>query len=112
MILRCTAKLLQLLGANPRSLAEVPPDPEDWYANLLYLDRRKCLLVTHAGSLFSVLAAAVRKAELTPLGPWIVRLIERELETEDLPVDIFGPLHPLDLINRPDSRPQRTRLHE
>ena len=44
MILRCTKKLLTLIG--PRQLIDYPPDGEDWYANLLWLSGRKCLLVT------------------------------------------------------------------
>jgi hypothetical protein len=29
------------------------PDPEDWYANLLWFERRKCLLLTHSATLFA-----------------------------------------------------------
>jgi len=32
-----------------RELTAAPPDPDDWYAILLWLDGRKCLLLTHAG---------------------------------------------------------------
>ncbi|MFN2615181.1 MAG: hypothetical protein ABR552_10255 [Actinomycetota bacterium] len=36
-------------------------DPENvWYANLLWFDRRKCLLLTLAPTLFSVSVADVR----------------------------------------------------
>ena len=35
MILRCTVKLLKLLGVTTRSLDELDPDDDDWYANLL-----------------------------------------------------------------------------
>jgi len=44
VILRCTKNLLTLIG--PRQLIDYPPDGEDWYANLLWLSGRKCLLVT------------------------------------------------------------------
>ena len=70
------------------------PNDADWYANLLWLDRRKCLLLVHAGTLFSVFAPDVRKAHLAPIGPLVVRLIERELHAEDLPLDCFGDLDP------------------
>lgn len=33
------------------------PDPEDWYANLLWLDRRECLLLTHSATLFTIFEA-------------------------------------------------------
>src|SRR5487761_230235 len=34
----------------------------------------------------------VSKADLTPIGPFVVALIERELQIEDLPLDTFGSL--------------------
>lgn len=92
MIVRCTAKLLDLLDGRRVTLVEVDPSPNDWYANLLWLDRRKCLLLMHAGTLFPVLAADVRKRDLQPLGPFVVRLIETELARERLPADVLGRL--------------------
>ena len=35
MIVRCTAKLLNLLGKRTSTLVEAPPSDDDWYANLL-----------------------------------------------------------------------------
>lgn len=92
VVLRCTAKLLNLLGARERDLAALEPSDADWYANLLWLDRRKALLLAHAGTLFSVFVTDVSKADLVPLGSLVVRLIQRELRTEGLPLDTFGNL--------------------
>jgi hypothetical protein len=92
VVLRCTAKLLNLLGARDKDLAAPAPSDGDWYANLLWLDRRKCLLLAHAGTLFSVFVADVRKADLLPLRSLVVRLIQRELRSEGLPLDSFGNL--------------------
>ena len=92
VVLRCTAKLLNLLGAREKDLASLEPSDADWYANLLWLDRRKCLLLAHAGTLFSVFVADVHKAELLPLGSLVARLIQRELRAEGLPLDTFGNL--------------------
>lgn len=69
MIVRCTAKARTLLGV--RELAEVEPSDDDWYLNLLWFDRRKCLLLAHVGTLFPVFVADVRKADLTPLDLWL-----------------------------------------
>jgi hypothetical protein len=52
MMLRATAKLLTLL--RPTSLAVADGRPEDWYANLLWLNSGKCVLFTHAGTLFAI----------------------------------------------------------
>jgi hypothetical protein len=92
VVLRCTAKLLNLLGARANDLAVLEPNDADWYVNLLWLDRRKCLLLAHAGTLFPVFAADVRKAELLPLGSFVARLIQWELRAEGLPLDAFGNL--------------------
>lgn len=49
VILRCTSKLLAVIGPAIVAKPAPAPDGEDWYANLLWFDRRKCLLLTHAG---------------------------------------------------------------
>ena len=83
--------MLALLGRSV-SVTEVPASDEDWYANLLWLDRRKCLLLTHAGTLFSVFVPDVRAAELRPLGPYVTGLIAEALRSEGLPSDALGLL--------------------
>jgi uncharacterized protein DUF6933 len=52
MLLRCATKMLALLGVRPAALVEAAPTCVDWYLNLLWIERRKCLLLTHAGTLF------------------------------------------------------------
>jgi hypothetical protein len=96
LTLRCTGKVLKLLDrtAGRLTLISAAASDHDWYINLIWLDRRKCLLMTHAGTLFSVLAVDVRQADLNQIGPLIVALIERELGAERLPIDTFGQLDP------------------
>ena len=94
MILRCTGRVLALLGGHAVTLTEPPPSDDDWYLNLLWVDRQKCLLLTHAGTLFSVFVAGVRKADLRPIGPYVVKVVEAELRSEHLPPDALGRLHP------------------
>ena len=93
MILRCTGKLLKVLKPKG-SLLEAPPSPEDWYANILYVQGRKCLLVTHAGTLFSVFIPDVRAAGLRPIGATIVPAVQSALVAESLPEEAFGALEP------------------
>jgi hypothetical protein len=88
VILRCTKKLLTVIGS--RQLIDRPPDGEDWYANLLWLSSRKCLLLTHAATLFTVFEADVRAADLRDPGRLVTGLISRELRCEQLPADAFG----------------------
>lgn len=77
-----------------RELATAQAGPEDWYANLLWFDGRKCLLVLHAGTLFPVFAADVRAAQLRPLGPWLAATIAGQLRAEQLPPDALCALDP------------------
>jgi hypothetical protein len=92
MVLRCTAKMLALLGARPKDLVTIEAGDEDWYANLLWLDARKCLLLAHADTLFSVFVPDIRKADLVPIGPSVVGFIHEELEAESFPLDRLGAL--------------------
>lgn len=94
MIVRCTRRLLDLLGGRDLVTAAATPTDDDWYANLLWIDRKKCLLLTHAGTLFSVFVADVRKADLTPIGPLLVDAVAAELRAERLPTDALGTLDP------------------
>ena len=94
MVVRCTKKMLNLLGGRSITLSELPPTDDDWYLNLLWIDRQKCLLLTHAGTLFSVFRAGVRSADLRPIGNYLVATIETELRAESLPTDTFSELQP------------------
>lgn len=93
MVIRCTSKLLDLLGKRS-SLVEVPPDTTDWYANLLLLDRRKCLLITHADTLYSLFVADIRVSDLLPVERRLVELLTGALLEEGLPIDALGSLAP------------------
>ena len=59
MILRCTKRLLAVLGPGHVAEPGPTPDAEDWYANFLWFDRGKCLLHTHAATLYTVFEADV-----------------------------------------------------
>ncbi|WP_226356538.1 hypothetical protein [Pseudonocardia sp. ICBG601] len=89
MIVRGTAKVLALVRP-PDPLPDLDPAPDDWYANLLRIQRRNCLLLTHATTLFSVFRPAVTAAELRPLGPFVSAAIRTELLAEGLPPDALG----------------------
>ena len=90
MILRCTAKGLRLL--DPQDLITATPGGSDWYLNLVWSNRRKCLLLVHAGTLFPVFIYDVRVADLCPIGPYIAGQIAEALQDEGLPPDRFGDL--------------------
>ena len=60
--------------------------------NLLWFERRKCLLLAQAGTLFTVFAPDMRKVDLMRVGAVAVRLISHQLDVEELPPDTFGLL--------------------
>jgi hypothetical protein len=91
VILRCTRKLLTVLGSAVAEPAP-PPDPEDWYANLLWFDRRTCLLLTHSATLFTIFEADVTASGLRATRQLVTGLIGRELRREELPPGTFGDL--------------------
>jgi hypothetical protein len=64
VVVRCTKKRLDLLGDRKLMLSELPPSDEDWYLNLVWIERQKCLLLTHNGTLFTVLRTGIHVADL------------------------------------------------
>jgi len=94
VVVRCTKKMLGLLGVRSTTLSELPPSDDDWYLNLVWIERQKCLLLTHAGTLFSVFRVGVHVADLRPLGNYLVEAIDAELRAESLPADTFSALEP------------------
>jgi hypothetical protein len=98
VVLRCTKKLLAVLGAGRAAEPGPAPDAGDWYANLLWFDRRKCLLLTHAATLFSIFEADVRAVDLRATRRLVTELVERELRREGLPTATFGDLGSQELI--------------
>jgi hypothetical protein len=94
VVVRCTGKLLNLLGGQSVALIDTPPTGDDWYANLLWVDRRKCLVVAHAGTLFALFVADIRVNDLRPFERLIVELLTGALLEEGLPSDALGRLEP------------------
>ncbi len=94
MVVRCTGKLLNVFGGQSVALVDSPPSTDDWYANLLWVDQRKCLLVAHAGTLFALFVADIRVNDLRPFERRIVELLTGALLEEGLPSDALGRLEP------------------
>jgi hypothetical protein len=61
LVLRCTGRLLSTIGGRSRQTlnSEAPASDADFYANLLWIDGRKCLLITHTGTLFWIFVSDV-----------------------------------------------------
>jgi hypothetical protein len=94
VVVRCTKKMVDLLGGHSVTLSELRPSDHDWYLNLVWIEQQKCLLLSHAGTLFSVFRVRVHVADLRPLGCYLVEAIQTELRAEGLPADTFSALDP------------------
>ena len=57
------------MGGSPPA-GKTEPHEDDCYADLLWPDRRKCLLLTHAVTLFSVFEPDEAKASLVAIATW------------------------------------------
>jgi hypothetical protein len=92
VIVRCTARLRAVLGAQAQPPADPVVSPGDFYANLLFIERRKCLLITHAATLFSVFCPDVRAGQLRPLGPFLMSQVAAQLHAEGVSERALGEL--------------------
>ena len=94
MLLRCTSRLLTTIGGKTKPVLNTAAaaSARDFYANLIWIEGRKCLIVTHAGTLFSIFTPDVRANDLRPLGRFVVPLIRDALNSEGLPSNTFGDL--------------------
>lgn len=78
MILRCTSKVLKELKISRLQLDDQPESVsalDEWYVNLFYLNRRKCLMFTNAGTLFSFVVTGVSRRDIQNL----LELFRKEL---------------------------------
>jgi hypothetical protein len=91
VVLRCTVRLLKVLGAG-HTLVDDPPCVDDWYANVVWIERRKCLQLMHAETLFPVVLVDVRVGDLRPIGRLVTTAIHDALADEQLPADALGAL--------------------
>jgi len=94
VLLRCTTRLLKLMGSRAGVLHDPEPDGDDWYANVFIVERRKCLLLVHADTLFPVLDTDIRVAQLDDVGLYVTTLIVDALSSEGLPGTVLGATDP------------------
>jgi hypothetical protein len=85
-ILRCTGKLLAELGAKP-SEGSFSDEIGCWHANLLRVDRRKCVLFTHDATLYSFLVPGLKKPQFETFHEVFAQHLFKNLLWEKLPQD-------------------------
>jgi len=79
----CTRKLLEEIGRRPEALPDAVGDESSiWTANLIFIERRKCLLLTHHATLFTVFVPDLRRAQLRELEPLVSESLVEALALE------------------------------
>ena len=84
-ILCCTAKLLREIRSEP--LQAVPDQVNNfhvWYANLLRIDRRKCVLFVNAQTLYSFVVPGLKKPDFDTIGQVFIENLITNLAAEGI----------------------------
>ena len=92
-IIHCTRKLLKELNVPLVEPDKIPQPTEglgNWYANLLKIDRRKCLLFTNEQSLYTFLIPKVLKANLKNIEQEFLINLSYNLQSEGFGLDVLN----------------------
>lgn len=90
-LLHCTQKLLDELDVELTTPGAAQVSPEglgNWYANLLRLDRRKCILFANERTLYSFLVPGVLKKDLLNIGTLFLSHLGYNLQYEGLDTEV------------------------
>jgi len=90
--IRCTQKLLYELRQKPAGEAQSTDDFGSWHANLLRIDRRKCVLFTHDLTLYTFFVPGLTKPHFQNFDEIFRKNLFKRLISEKLPqkqIEIF-----------------------
>ena len=92
-IIHCTQKLLKLLKRDITDIDKIPPNPEglgNWYANLLWFNRKKCILFTNEKTLYTFLIPKVKKENLKNIIDEFLFNLNMNLQAEKFPLEVIN----------------------
>ncbi len=85
MLVRCTKKFITELKAKPTN-EDPPKDPFwSWHANMFYVERRKCVLITNDITLFTLFIPALKKTEFQTFQHVFGQQLFKNLMYEEIP---------------------------
>ncbi|MCF7885800.1 MAG: hypothetical protein K9M80_04820 [Candidatus Marinimicrobia bacterium] len=64
MILRCTQKLIKTYDLSISNDISSEELLDEWYANLIYIERKKCILFTESETLYSLFLPNFKKGQI------------------------------------------------
>lgn len=88
LLIRCTKKLSNDFDLKQEKDIQINRTESplcEWYANLLRIDRRKCILFTNAKTLYTFLVPGVTKKESSDFGSFFTNNLRINLLAIDLP---------------------------
>ncbi len=91
-IIHCTRKLLKELDVTlvePDKISQPTGGLGNWYANLLKIDRRKCLLFTNEKTLYSFLIPNVLKKNITNIVEEFLINLSFNLQAEGFGLEVI-----------------------
>jgi hypothetical protein len=86
-LIQCTKKLLKELPLEPEgtcTVSSLKPLLGNWHANLILIDRRKCVLFTNDFTLFSILVPKLKKPDFKNLKEIFIEHLVKNLTHEGL----------------------------
>ena len=86
-LIRCTKKLQKEIGLKNADLAQQEPSPSmtgSWHANLLHIDRRKCILFVNDKTLFNFIISDVNREQIRQLDSLFSNFLQCILADEDI----------------------------
>ncbi len=87
-LIRCTKKLQKEMGLKKSDMSEAEPKESylgSWHANLIYIDRKKCLLFVNDKTLFNFIVPDISRAQIKELSNIFRVNLECVLAAEDVP---------------------------
>ncbi|NQT72284.1 MAG: hypothetical protein HQ553_05875 [Chloroflexi bacterium] len=85
-IIRCTKKLLNELKIKPTEDIGRSENIGNWHANLLWIDRRKCVLFTNDKTLYSFFVPAMKKPQFDNFHETFRLYLFKTVTNENLPL--------------------------
>jgi hypothetical protein len=95
-IIHCTQKLLRLLKRDITPIDKILSNPEglgNWYANLLWFNRKKCILFTNEKSLYTFLVPKVVKHNLDDIETEFVIHLAKNLQYEGISLEAINKIN-------------------
>jgi hypothetical protein len=91
-LIRCTKKLQTAMGLKPEALIQHEVEPSllgSWHANLLVINRSKCVLFVNDKTLFSFIIPAMQKGQWHELDTLFKELLQCVLADERFDTSII-----------------------